>query len=62
MGYSKKVFKISEKEFDKDCIHSITRKHSFKIISTRKYYLGNHKISIIINGVEKDIISYMLIL
>ncbi len=48
---SRKVFKISESNFtgnEKD----ITKKHSFKVISTRKYYTGNHDIAVIINGKE----------
>ncbi len=53
---STKVFKISEftcktksKEFSK--------KYSFKPITTRKYYRGNHKLAIIVNGnilIEQD--------
>jgi 3-methyladenine DNA glycosylase AlkC len=49
--YSEKVFKISELE--STCSEKkIEKKHSFKTISTRKYYKGVQKISIIINGVE----------
>ena len=49
---SRKVFKISEKNQQKNSISDITRKQSFKIISTRKFHLGLHQLSIIINGVE----------
>ena len=48
--YSKKVFKISEgiyKQKDKN----ITKSYSFKPITTRKYYKGIHKLSIIVNGI-----------
>ena len=48
--YGFKVFKISE--FSSTCREKkINKKHSFKTISTRKYYYGLQKISIIINGV-----------
>jgi 3-methyladenine DNA glycosylase AlkC len=50
---SKKVFKISEKPIDAGSRHLVTRKQSFKPISTRKYYPGRHEVSIIINGEEK---------
>jgi len=49
--YGKKVFKISE--LSSTCREKkITKKHSFKTISTRKYYAGVQKIEIIINGVN----------
>ncbi len=49
---SKKVFKLSEKKYPAHSNQVIRKAHSFKIISTRKYYKGNHKASIIVNGVE----------
>lgn len=48
---TRKLFKISES----DCSEQkkeIAKKHSFKIISTRKYYAGIHGISVIVNGHE----------
>lgn len=56
---SKKVFKITENEYDPGII-SISRKHSFKDMSTRKHYAGTHHISIIVNGVEKAKVSFLL--
>jgi 3-methyladenine DNA glycosylase AlkC/predicted GIY-YIG superfamily endonuclease len=47
--YSRKVFKISEKEVESGKFQLI-RKHSFRKISTRVYYPGLHKIELIING------------
>ncbi|MCU4175679.1 DNA alkylation repair protein [Carboxylicivirga sp. N1Y90] len=52
--HTKKVFKISEKEYAPNSITNITRRQSFKIVSTRKYHMGDHLISLIINGVEVD--------
>ncbi|MCF6280498.1 MAG: DNA alkylation repair protein [Flavobacteriaceae bacterium] len=57
---SKKVFKISEKEYPKNSIIKINRKQSFKIITTRKYHIGLHQLSIIINGKEFDVIDFEL--
>ncbi|MDH5464076.1 MAG: DNA alkylation repair protein [Thiovulaceae bacterium] len=48
--HNQKVFKISESDI-KDVEKSINKKHSFKSISTRKYYLGIHQLVVIINGV-----------
>jgi 3-methyladenine DNA glycosylase AlkC len=49
---SKKVCKISEKEYAGNSITQITRKHSFKVVTTRVLHLGLHKVSVIINGNE----------
>lgn len=49
---SKKVFKISERMYAAGEVYTIERKQSFKPITTRKHYLGMHKLSIIINGHE----------
>jgi 3-methyladenine DNA glycosylase AlkC len=46
---SGKVFKISEGNYEQ-AIRRVEKYFSFKPISTRKYYAGNHSISIIING------------
>jgi 3-methyladenine DNA glycosylase AlkC len=45
-----KVFFISEKEYKTKHI-KINKKHSFKLINTRKYYSGWHTLHIIVNGV-----------
>ena len=49
---SKKVFQIIEKLYAPGT-HELTRHHSFADMSTRKHYPGNHRIAIIVNGVEK---------
>lgn len=58
---SKKVFKISEKEYAKNSITSITKKQSFKLITTRKFHLGLHQVSIIVNGKEFDKFDFWLV-
>lgn len=55
-----KIFQIREAEF-KPGKHTISRKHSFKDLSTRKHYPGIHQISIIVNGVEKRTINFELL-
>ena len=47
--YGEKVFQICEGDY-KSKSKKITKKHSFKTISTRKYYAGIQKIAIVING------------
>jgi len=48
-NHSFKIFKISEGNFSQKNKH-ISKKYSFKPITTRKYYTGTHYISIIVNG------------
>ena len=49
---TKKVHKISEKEYAGNSTTRITRTHSFRVVTTRKFHLGLHQIAIIINGSE----------
>ena len=58
---SRKVFKISEADYvAKE--KQITKYFSFKKISTRKYYAGKHKLTIIVNGVDQIAKSFDLII
>jgi 3-methyladenine DNA glycosylase AlkC len=57
---SKKVFKISERELEKHESLDFARKHSFKIISTRKYYPGKQKMALVINGKETAPLEFVL--
>lgn len=56
---SKKVFKITEKEYAAGS-YPITRKQPFNEQTTRKHYPGVHRISIIVNGKEKASASFDL--
>ena len=58
--HNSKVFKISEVN-DFIGTKSINKKYSFKPISTRRYYLGMHKISVMINGIVLDESEFELI-
>lgn len=58
---SKKIYKISEKEYAGNTVTQITRKHSFRVITTRKFYPGLHQIAIIINGKECEKLNFELI-
>ncbi|MDR3094462.1 MAG: DNA alkylation repair protein, partial [Bacteroidales bacterium] len=60
--HSKKVFKISERTFLPDERADIKRKQSFRIITTRKFYSGMHKLSIIINGQEQMTADFELMI
>jgi len=51
---TKKVHKISEKEYVGNSTTRITRKHSFKVVTTRKLHPGLHQVAVIINGNEFD--------
>jgi 3-methyladenine DNA glycosylase AlkC len=57
---SKKVFKISERQFQPNEKALIQRRQSFKPITTRRFYTGPHQLSIIINGQEKESTMFLL--
>jgi len=58
---TKKVYKISEKDYSKNSITKIIRRQSFKVISTRKFHQGLHKIAVIINGREYQKYDFILL-
>ena len=58
---SKKVNKISEKEYAENSITEIKRKHSFKVVTTRVLHPGLHQVSVIINGNEFEKHDFELI-
>lgn len=57
---SRKVFKISEREYLHGKVIEFKRKQSFKLITTRKFYPGEHKLSLILNGEEKGARTFLL--
>ncbi len=59
---ARKVFKISEREIEPQRTYEIKRKQSFRPVTTRIFYPGTHRLSIIINGQELQIKTFELIL
>lgn len=59
-GYGKKVFKLKEATIEPSAKLSIKKRHSFKPISTRTYYHGQQKLSMLINGKETDALPFYL--
>jgi 3-methyladenine DNA glycosylase AlkC len=57
---SKKVFKISERQLNPSEIIEIHRRQSFKMITTRQFYIGQQKLSIIVNGQEREMDTFEL--
>ncbi|MGW5868662.1 DNA alkylation repair protein [Streptomyces sp. NPDC055239] len=49
-----KTFKLTTRTLAPDEQIHVTREHSFRPITTRRYYPGRHTISLQINGVESD--------
>ncbi|NNE34287.1 MAG: DNA alkylation repair protein [Rhodothermales bacterium] len=45
-----KVFKWTTRKVSAGDVLSLTRKHAMKVVTTRKYYAGTHKIELLING------------
>lgn len=57
---SKKVFQLSELILKSNQAKNFKRKHSFKDLTTRKHYPGKHQLIIVVNGVEKQAINFVL--
>ena len=57
---SRKVFKISEADYSEQT-KQVKKYFSFKKISTRKYYTGKHRLSIIVNGVDQITKTFTLL-
>lgn len=57
---SRKVFKLSEGNF-KNNIKEVSKKHSFKEVTTRKYYEGKHHLHLIVNGYIVKSCSFLLV-
>lgn len=58
---AKKVYKISEKEYAENSTTRIIRKHSFRVVTTRKFHLGLHQVAVIISGNEFEKHDFELI-
>jgi 3-methyladenine DNA glycosylase AlkC len=57
---SRKVFKVTEKEFTAGEKISFTRKQRFTDFTTRKHYPGKHDLEIIVNGKTKSALNFNL--
>lgn len=57
---AKKVFKISEKQYLPLQTEQVCRNHKFVPITTRKYYVGEQKVSVIVNGKESPLLAFAL--
>jgi 3-methyladenine DNA glycosylase AlkC len=56
-----KVFKLSKRTLAPDERLVMTRNHSFKPVTTRKHYAGEHRIALQINGVLMGDVAFMLV-
>lgn len=57
-----KVFKLTKKRLEAGETILLSKRHSFRPISTRRYYEGEHRISIQINGMEQVTAKFHLAL
>lgn len=57
---NRKVFKITEGEFD-ETRKVFSRRQSFRQMTTRKHYPGEHRLTILVNGAEKSSIEFQLL-
>lgn len=57
---NRKVFQISEFSLKENRRKSYAKKHSFAELHTRKLYSGIHSITLIVNGVERGTLDFVL--
>ena len=57
---SKKVFKLKKVNLKKNELISISKKHAFRLMTTKKLYTGKHTVTIQINGKEFGLDSFNL--
>jgi 3-methyladenine DNA glycosylase AlkC len=55
-----KVFKLTQKRLEPGQIINISKTHPFRLITTRKYYAGRHRLEIQVNGTSYQKISFEL--
>ncbi len=60
-SWSKRVFYHCENSYPEKSSTLILRKHSYRPITTRKYYPGPHQVAIILNGIETKKMDFQLI-
>ena len=57
---SPKVFKLTTRALAPGSTVKVAKRHSFKPISTRRYYAGTHSVELQINGVTQGLRSFQL--
>ena len=57
---ARKVFKLKNIELAENEIFQLKKLHSFKPITTRRYYAGMHRVAIQVNGIEMKIADFHL--
>lgn len=60
-GVTGKTFKLTTKTIAPDESVDVARQHSFKTLTTRKYYPGPHSIELQINGVSYGLAEFVLV-
>ena len=58
---SRKIFQLTENQFETDKIYTYKRKQHFKNLTTRKHYIGKHRLALVVNGVEKAEVEFELV-
>jgi len=56
--HNRKVFKITENTYAPRQLYPIARRQSFQDMTTRKHYAGQHRLAILVNGVESGGIDF----
>ena len=58
---SLKLFKITENTYEPGTTYAFTRRHSFREMTTRKHYPGQHALQVIVNGLQCARVEFHLV-
>ena len=58
---TKKVYKISKREYVGNSVTPVTRRHSFRVVTARRFHPGLHQVAVMINGNELEKYDFELI-
>lgn len=58
---SRKIFQLTENTFENEKVYSYKKKQHFKNLTTRKHYVGLHRLALVVNGVEKAEVEFELV-
>lgn len=58
---SRKIFQLTERNFEPSSTYSFKKEQRFEDFTTRRHYPGNHKIAIVVNGKEMALKHFDLV-
>lgn len=58
---SQKVFKLKQFELDQEEVATLRKKHPIRLMTTKRLYFGEHRITLQVNGQEFGTLAFDLV-